>query len=194
MRVAVLILGLILGALMFFQTVLVGALSGVASNLDTQNVAARASGDAAAMGVAMALLWLVACALVIPVPVVSAVFFSVAGLVGIANAKAFPDLQVWGVISFVLAAMSVIGWFGKRRSERREATRHEELVALQRAAADQAAQALSQVQMLRNPSSAATGGLPELPCAACGALNAPAARFCHACGTAMAGAIRPVGT
>ena len=55
MRVAVLIIGLLLGLLMFLQSVLVYGLSDATNADDT---------DAMAVGVMVALLWLIACAFV----------------------------------------------------------------------------------------------------------------------------------
>jgi hypothetical protein len=121
MRIAVLILGLILGAIMFFQTVLVAGLSGMAGD--------KATNTAGGGGIIMALLWLVGCALVISVPLVSVVAFVVAGLIGFAFSANFPDLAAWGGVSLILAVLSLIVWFGKRRGERKEADRHAELVS-----------------------------------------------------------------
>lgn len=121
MRIAVLILGLLLGIVMVLQSSLVAGLSGVAGD--------QATNTAGGGGIIMALLWLVACALVIAVPLVSTIIFVVAGLIGFAYAANFPDLGVWAAVSLVLAVLSFIGWLGKRRGERREAVRHQELLA-----------------------------------------------------------------
>lgn len=114
MRISVLILGLLLGLLMFFQTVLVyagGSLS------DDETLA-----GSAAIGVLMALMWLVACALVLPFPLASTVFFALAGFFGLIAAATsdFADLYIWAAASAVLALMSFSGWRGKVR-DRREA-------------------------------------------------------------------------
>jgi hypothetical protein len=158
MRVAVLILGLILGAFMFFQTFLVYSLSGVTSNSRT--------GEAGAIGLFMALLWLVACALVIPIPLVSAAVFTVAGILGFAMSSNFPDLAYWGGISIILAVLSLIGWFMKRRearrAEAREAQRHAEVVA-----------------SVSRPAPA------SVACSSCGTWNTQGSRFCSECGTAL---------
>lgn len=124
MRVAVLILGLVLGAVMLFQSVLVAGFSGIAGQ--------EATNTASGGGIIMALLWLIGVALVIPVPLVSVIAFVLAGLIGFASAANFPDLAAWGGVSIVLAALSQIGWFTKRRGERQQASRHQELVAAAR--------------------------------------------------------------
>lgn len=110
MRIAVLILGLLLGLLMFLQTLLVYGLSDAIND--------EASAQASAIGVVMALLWLVACAFVLPFPLVSVVAFAIAGLFGFAASGEFPDLAIWGSVSVVLAVMSIFGWRGKRKQDR----------------------------------------------------------------------------
>lgn len=167
MRIAVLILGLVLGALMFVQTFLVYALSGVAQRAET--------GGAGAVGLFMALLWLVACALVIPVPLASAVVFVVAGILGFAVSGDFPDLAVWGGVSVILAALSLIGWFAKRRADQRiraqdleTERRHRELVV-----------------SLSRPT------ISGIACPSCGETNPQNARFCSECGAALASAATP---
>lgn len=130
MRIAVLILGLLLGAIMFFQTFLSYTLSS-AVDLEGQS-------ESSAVGLFMALLWLLACALVFPLPLVSAIVFAIAGLLGFAASGDFPDLAYWGGASLVLAALSLFGWFGKRRAARRERIREATKEAEQRAAMDRA--------------------------------------------------------
>ena len=121
MRVAVMILGLVLGALMFVQAFLVYALSGVARD--------AGSGQSGAVGLFMALLWLVASTLVIAAPLVSAIVFAVAGVLGFAASNNFLILGIWGGLSKVLAVLSIIGWITKRRAIRQEAARHDQLLA-----------------------------------------------------------------
>jgi hypothetical protein len=124
MRYAVLILGLILGAFMFMQAGLIAVLSGATGD--------TATNTAGGGGIIMALLWLVACALVIALPLVSAGVFALAGVVGFSMSPNFPDLAYWGGASLVLAALSLIGWYTKRRGSRAEAARHAELLAAAR--------------------------------------------------------------
>ncbi len=109
MRITVLILGLLLGALMFVQTFLVSSLSQVADDADSEL--------AASSGLFMAFLWLVACAFVIPLPLVSVPLFLVAGCLGFLSAGDFSDLGVWGAISVALAVLSFFGWRGKRKAD-----------------------------------------------------------------------------
>src|SRR5215213_7135768 len=162
MRVAVLILGLILGAIMFFQTFLVTSLSGLSR-------APGATYSAGSIGLVMAVLWLIAVALVIPVPLVSVIAFVLAGILGFANSTHFPDLAVWGGVSLILAVLSLIGWFTKRREARRqearEAQRHAELVA-----------------SVSQPAPA------SVSCPSCGTWNIQGTKFCSECGTSLAAA------
>lgn len=119
MRVGVLIIGLILGGIMFLQAVIVGGLSEAIGEEETSN--------AAAWGVFMALLWLIACAVVIPLPRVAAGLFVGAGAIGIiaATSSEFADLGVWGGVSLVLAVMAYFGYRGKQRADAKERERDE---------------------------------------------------------------------
>lgn len=115
MRIAVLIIGLIAGALLFFQSLTVNALSGLAQNESTS--------EASAVGIGIAFFWLIACGLVIPVPRISMVIFGLSGLLAFAGAGSFPDLMMWGALSFVLAIGSYLGYRGKRKADQKEAER-----------------------------------------------------------------------
>jgi len=177
MRHAVLIIGLLLGALMFFQTFLISVLSDVADD--------ETGGQAAAVGLLMAFLWLIACGLVLPVPMVSVVLFVLAGIFGFANSGEFPDLGIWGGISLVLAVMSFLGWRGKRKEKRegaaerlRQFNRDERLETLLQ---QQQAQ-LSAIQPTQAPVAKVT--FPNF-CTSCGTRNEPGARFCAECGTSL---------
>lgn len=127
MRVAILILTLIVGALLFVQTFLVYSLSGVTQDETTAS--------AGAVGLLIALLWLVAAAFIIGVPLIAAIAFVLAGILAVAMAASsnFTDLTIWGVASFVLAGLSFIAMLTKRRGERRtvrqQAERDERLAA-----------------------------------------------------------------
>lgn len=120
MRIATLIIGLVLGAIMFFQAVLVAALGDAANTED--------DGAAGGIGLLMCLMWLVACGLVIPAPRVAMILFAVAGLFGILGGTGtdYSDLVVWGVISFVLAVFSYLGYRGKRSKDIKERIRDEQ--------------------------------------------------------------------
>jgi hypothetical protein len=164
MRIAVLILGLALGLLMFIQTVLGYMASGLADNQET--------GGAAAVGILMAFLWLLAVALVFPVPLVSAIVFAIAGILGFGASTNFPDLAIWGGASFVLAALSVLAWFGKRKAVRQERERDARLAASIRESVS--------TSPLQPVSSRAT----TVSCDNCGTTISASSRFCQECGAA----------
>jgi len=144
MRIAVLIIGLVLTFGLFIQALTVSALSDAANT--------EHDGADGAMGILMALIWLVACGLVIPVPRISMLLFVLAGVIGFASAGPldFPDLAYWGGVSIFLAVMSYFGYRGKRKQQRKEAARElqmqESLAAQQQMAAQMAQMAYQQGQ------------------------------------------------
>lgn len=167
MRIAVLIIGLLLGAVMFLQTFLLNVVGQAAQD--------KATEEAAAGGLFMAILWLVACGLVLPIPLVSVVLFAVAGAIGFALSGDFPDLAIWGGISIALAALSFFGWLGKRKQQREQ--RAERARQFER---DQRMEAMLQQQSRPQSSSY------QIPCPSCQRLNPAGTRFCGNCGTALA--------
>jgi hypothetical protein len=174
MRIAVLILGLLLGLLMFFQTFLVYILSNVGES--------ERGSTAGAIGLLMALLWLLACALVIPAPLVSVFIFGLAGLLGFASAADFPDLKYWGVASFVLASMSILGWIGKRKAARKERERDQTLARI----ASHTAPNYGPTRVVATPiGTEAPATLASDSCRRCGTALAPSDRFCRACGAPL---------
>ncbi len=151
---------------MFLQTFLVSALSQATDD--------SSSGQAAAAGLMMSLLWLVACAFVLPLPMVSIVLFVLASILGFASSGEFPDLGIWGGISLVLAALSLFGWIGKRKERRRfklEKVRQEER--------DRRMEQLL-LQQVQTQQTSST-----FPCPSCQRLNPSNVRFCGNCGAAL---------
>ncbi len=119
MRIAVLIISLLLGLLLFVQSIIVYTSGNLSKAEDL------AGGGA--IGLVAALLWLLGGALVIAFPAVSAGIFTLAGLLSLlGGAAGFTDLYGWAVVAFVLAVMS---WFGHRG---KKATRRAELAERQR--------------------------------------------------------------
>lgn len=160
MRIAVLIIGLLLGLLMFLQSVVINILADVADE--------EASEGAAAVGLLVALCWLVACAIVIAFPRFSMGLFIVAGLLAFLVSGDFPDMAVWGTISLILAGMSYLGYRGKRKNAQKEAERNRLI--------QQGAQA--QMQLAQHfAQQGASSSCPQ-----CGVLNSTGARFCASCG------------
>lgn len=79
----------------------------------------QATADAAAVGVLLALLFLIGGAFVLALPLVGLIVFSLAGLLGIlaGSTSSFTDLTYWGVVALILAAFSYLGMREKRRKK-----------------------------------------------------------------------------
>jgi hypothetical protein len=75
-----------------------------------------------AMGILIALLFLIGAAFVMGIPLVSTIVFVLAGILGfmVAATTPFTDLRIWGWIALILAVMSFIGYLGKRRERQRQ--------------------------------------------------------------------------
>jgi hypothetical protein len=169
MRIAVLVIGLVLTLGLFIQAFVIFGLSDAIDQEDTQ--------AAGSVGVLMALMWVVGCGLVIPVPRVSMVLFAVAGLLGFAASGNYPDLAWWGGISEILAVFCYFGYRGKRKSDRKDAERD----ALMR-------KALSARQQRSLPATDATPNPPSsltFACPRCGERLPVTAKFCSSCGLAF---------
>lgn len=115
MRIAVLILGLILGAALFLQSLLGNMVSNAADNQEAVS--------ATSAGVFLAAAWLVASAIVIPLPRVAMILFFLGALWGAGFTADFPDLAFWAGVSVFLGILSFFGWRGKRRADIKERTR-----------------------------------------------------------------------
>ena len=78
-----------------------------------------------AIGILMALLFLIGAAFALGFPLVSLVAFLLAGVFGITagGTTSFEDLSIWGYISFALAIMSYFGWREKRKRRAEQASR-----------------------------------------------------------------------
>jgi hypothetical protein len=109
MRIVVLSSGLVLGVVMFIQTVLIAGLN---SAVGDDNAATTET-----VGGVMSVMWLVACAMVLAFPMISTGIFGLAGLVGltVGASSGFTDVLIWGLIALVLAIMSFLGWRDKNR-------------------------------------------------------------------------------
>lgn len=171
MRLAVLIIGLLLGLLMFIQTVLVGALSSAGGS--------DANAQAAASGFLAAILWLIACAFVIPFPLVSVVAFAIAALFsfGAAARSDYEDQYIWGIVALILMSLSFLGWMGKRR-ERRTA-KAEKLAQADR-------DARYEQLLVRQQTQSREQAVPGVVCHACGTVSPTGTRFCGNCGANLA--------
>jgi hypothetical protein len=118
MRLAVTILSLLLMLVVGLQSCAASVGGSLSSN--------QATSSAAAVGMLVALLFLVGGAFAIAYPLVSLVSFVLAGLFalvgGTSSVSDFKDLQVWGFVALILALLS---YFGVREKRRRVATEHQ---------------------------------------------------------------------
>lgn len=163
MRLVVLIIGLLLGLLMFLQTFLVNVLGQAARD--------KATEQAGTVGVAAAVLWLLACAFVMPWPLVSVGSFFLAASLSFSVSGDFPDQLYCGIVALILAAFSFLGWRGKVQDRRTKAAEQ-----ARQAERDARYEALLTAQAYQRQ---------DAPCPACGQLNPAGVRFCGRCGTKL---------
>jgi hypothetical protein len=107
MKIAIGIIGLMLGLLVLLQSCTVGTASHMLGN--------EAGGDAGALGILAGLLLFVGGAFAFGLPIVSTVTFTLAGLIAFAGSAEFPDLQIWGLVSLGMAAMAFFAWRSGRQ-------------------------------------------------------------------------------
>lgn len=76
-----------------------------------------ASAEGGALGVLIAILFLLGAAFVMVYPLVSLFCFVVAGLTGLAggSSTSFSDLTIWGIVALILATLSFLGVREKRK-------------------------------------------------------------------------------
>lgn len=168
MRIAVLIIGLLPGLLLVIQSIVIGMFSESTIVDDTTS-------SAGAAGLLMALMWLVACALVIPFPQVSFPIFLLTAVIGLATpAGKFSDIRFHGAAAILLAGMAFLGWLGKRKERRtfliEKARQEERDIRLETLLRQQARSAQLAVQVR---------------CPSCERMNSAGARFCGKCGAAL---------
>ncbi|MDQ4002044.1 MAG: hypothetical protein M3283_13850 [Actinomycetota bacterium] len=117
MRIATMILSLIL-------MLVVGAQSCAVTVGDALGNEPSAT-QGGVIGIFMAFLFLIGGAFALAFPLVSFIAFVIAGLSGLGAgaSTSFSDLTIWGIVSFVLAALSFFGWREKRRQREESAAR-----------------------------------------------------------------------
>jgi len=153
MRLAVIIIGIALACLIFFQGC-------------TYSIGADAGSDessAAGVLILVAFTYIVGAGLVTAWPLAAAIVFALSGLLAIGGATSTTasDQWIWMVIAFALSAMSFIGWRGKKRQDAQTSM---ERATTQRAMAVLAAQGQG------------------VTCPRCGAVAPVNVRFCPNCG------------
>ncbi|WP_018700326.1 hypothetical protein [Amorphus coralli] len=113
MKIAVGLIGIFLSLLILLQSC---AISAGSSLIDDQTTF-----EAGVVGVMVGFLFFFGGAFAFGLPIVSVVLFALGGLFGLAAAKDFPDLQIWGFVSLGLAVLALIVWRQSRR-HRQKAT------------------------------------------------------------------------
>jgi hypothetical protein len=108
-RIATMILGLILMVIVGLQSCAVSFGGSLANRQGVE--------EGGAVGVVIALLFLVGAAFALVFPLVSLVCFALGGILGLAAGATTPftDLTIWGVVSLVLVVLSFFGWREKRK-------------------------------------------------------------------------------
>lgn len=159
MRIATLIVGLLLGLLLTIQTLAVTTFGDDS-----------ATSSAAGAGLIMMLLWLFGCALVMAFPLVSAVLFGLAALIGLtASTGNFEDIRFHGGVAFVLMGMALLGYRSKRNEDReRDIERKRQ--------AERDTMVARMLDASQQPHAAMR------VCRSCGAQNPLNTRFCGDCG------------
>lgn len=146
MRIATLIIGLLVGVMLVFQTMIAGTFSPEGSE----------TSGAAAGGFVMALLWLLGSALVIGFPKASMWLFGISALIGLFTPTgAFADLRFHGVVAVVLTVMAFFGHRGKKH--------HDEEVAAEKARQMQRDAMLERMMRSQMPGGSAPVGTAYAP-------------------------------
>jgi vacuolar-type H+-ATPase subunit I/STV1 len=171
MRIAVLIIGIVLGFIIMVQSFSAGVLGEVGNNDDIS--------DAGAGGVWVAIFWIIASALAIAFPMASVVLFGFASAIafGIAGTSDFEDMWVWGGIGILLAIFSFFGWRGKRKDRRERDVEKQRQVDRD----DRLERLLAQ-----RGNSGTSGETPTFTsCPSCGHQNSLGTKFCAECGQSL---------
>ena len=109
MRLATTIISLVVMLIVGLQSCVAYVGGGATSNQDLSG--------AGAVGLLVALLFLIGAAFAIGVPIISVGSFGLAALLALAVGftSGFVDLRIWGFVSLVLAVMSYFGFRSRRR-------------------------------------------------------------------------------
>jgi hypothetical protein len=108
MKIATGIIAIMLGLLVLMQSCTIGAGSSLLGD--------QATADAGAVGIIAGFLLFVGGAFSFGLPMIGGIVFLAAALVAFTGIEQFPDLQVWAVMSFILAVMA----FFAARSDRKK--------------------------------------------------------------------------
>ncbi|MBX3576361.1 MAG: hypothetical protein KF723_04060 [Rhizobiaceae bacterium] len=102
MKIAVGIIGILLGLLVLLQSCTVATGGHLVDN--------KALGEAGSIGVFVGFLCFVGGAFAFGLPLVSVFVFALAGLLAFMVSGDFPDMMVWGFVSVGLAGLSAWAW------------------------------------------------------------------------------------
>ncbi|MBZ9850299.1 hypothetical protein LB565_20165 [Mesorhizobium sp. CA14] len=108
MKIAVGIIGILLGIITMLQSCAVATGGNILAN---QELAGAGS-----VGVLVGLLFFVGGAFAFGLPLVAAIVFVVGSFFALIAINAFPDMKVWAVADLLLAAMAFFAWRSARRS------------------------------------------------------------------------------
>lgn len=117
MKIATGIVALMLGLLVLLQSCTIGTGSSLLGD--------QATADAGAVGIIAGFFLFVGGAFSFGLPMAAVIMFIVAGFVAFTSVEQFPDLQVWAVLSIVLAAVALFAWRSDRKRRRGTKPRRE---------------------------------------------------------------------
>lgn len=163
MRLAAAIISLVLMVLILLQS----CAAGIGSQIASTQAEHDAFSNGGYTGLLVAFCYLFGGALVIGFPRAAMLIFLGGGAAGIAggSSTAFKDLWFWGIVAFLLAGMSFLGWRGKRR----EAIKRQ-------------AMAVTPDPRFLPAGASHSGGPTTSTCRVCGAANPASSHFCSSCG------------
>lgn len=129
MRIATLIISLIVSLFLTIQSFAVMAAGGISSSLSESGADKKAAEDlssAGAIGILVAILWVIAAAFVIAKPKVSVIIFGISGFLCIAGASSdFTDLRIYGFVAVAFALMSRFGIKEKANKDEQDRVRYQ---------------------------------------------------------------------
>ena len=107
------IVSIVLFAIITFQSCAVGLGNAISDNGEVSG----SGGIILAFSMLIAGILAIACRKSKPGSIVAGAFYAFGGLIGICNAGTFSDLKIWSILSFIFAAVIIIGSiFSKKQS------------------------------------------------------------------------------
>ncbi|MER9456562.1 hypothetical protein [Mesorhizobium sp. M0478] len=109
MKVAIGIIGIMLGLVVLLQSCAVATGGNLTSNHDLAG--------AGSVGVFVGLLFFVGGAFAFGLPLVSAIVFVLGSLLAFLAASSFGDMKIWAFADLILAAMALFAWRSARKGK-----------------------------------------------------------------------------